>query len=110
MSLQLETNKTPIQFTDLSLLNPGSLYKIRMNSILIEGGNLFRYVNTKIFTRENNTNGYVGKFYHFILHSFSNEYISDNLISMYSFEEVPQGVARFSTYEYANDELHYSDN
>jgi len=109
MSLQLDTNKTPIQFTDLSLLNSGSLYKIRINNILIENGNLFRYVNTKIFTRENNTNGYIGKFYHFILHSFSNEYISDNLISMYSFEEVPQNRARFSTYEYANDELHYSD-
>jgi len=109
MSLQLETNKTPIQFTDLSLLNSGSLYKIRMNSILIESGNLFRYINTKIFTRENNTNGYVGKFYHFILHNHSDEYISDNLISMYSFEEVPQSVARFSTYEYENNELYYSD-
>ena len=87
MSLQLETNNTSIQFTDVSLLKSGSLYKIRINNILIEDGNLFRYVNTKIFTRENNTNGYVGKFYHFILHSFSNEYISDNLISMYSFEE-----------------------
>ena len=110
MSVQLETNKTPIEFTDLSLLNSGALYKIRMNSILIEDGNLFRYVNTQIFTRENNTNGYIGKFYHFILHSFSNEYISDNLISMYSFEEVPQNIAKFFTYEYSNDEYSYSDN
>jgi plasmid replication initiation protein len=51
MSLQLETNKTQIQFTDLSLLNSGSLYKIRMNNILIENGNLFRYINTKILTK-----------------------------------------------------------
>lgn len=110
MSLQLETNKTPIEFTDLSLLNSGSLYKIRMNSILIECGNLFKYINIKEFTKENNTNGYVGKFYHFILHNFSDEYISDNLISMYSFEEVHQNIAKFFTYEYANDESSYLDN
>ena len=89
--------------TDTDLLEENSIYKIRMDNILLKNGNFFRYMGKKVLSNKsiNNIHGLNGIFYHFIWNDNVDEYFGETWISLYTFEKVIYNQAISNEFNYS---------